>query len=111
MIRKEAKWVTAGPDCEAPIFHSSLIWNPEDKNAVISICGLGFFELYINGSKVSEDLLVPSWSDYEPRKERRLLYPLHDTFSHRIYYLDYDHKYYRSDHYKTIHGYSGKCDQ
>lgn len=90
MIRREAKWVTASPDCEAPIFHGRLEWKKEYENAVISICGLGFFELYINGKKVSEDVLVPAWSDYEPRENRRLLYPLNDTFSHRIYYLDYD---------------------
>lgn len=90
MIRKEAKWVTAAPDCEAPIFHGSLDWDAENANAVISICGLGFFELYINGKKVSEDLMVPAWSDYEPRENRRILYPIHDTFTHRIYYLDYD---------------------
>jgi len=90
MIRKEAKWVTAQPDCEAPIFHGTLYWSSEYKQAVISICGLGFFELYINDRKVSDDICVPAWSDYEPRLNRRLLYPLNDTGSHRIYYLDYD---------------------
>lgn len=90
MIRKEAKWVTAGPECEAPIFHGTLNWSPEYEQAVISICGLGFFELYINGKKVSDDICVPAWSDYEPRLNRRLIYPLNDTVSHRIYYLDYD---------------------
>ena len=90
MIRKEAKWVTASPDCEAPIFHGVLDWTPECEKAVISICGLGFFELFINGQKVSDDICVPAWSDYEPRENRTYLYPIHDTFSHRIYYLDYD---------------------
>ena len=90
MIRKEAKWAAALPDCEAPIFYDTLQWSGDCKAAVISICGLGFFELNINGKKVSEDVLVPAWSDYEPRENRRLLYPLSDTFSHRIYYLDYD---------------------
>ena len=90
MIRKEAKWVTAAPECEAPIFYDEVLWERRDKKAVISICGLGFFELYINGRKVSEELLVPAWSDYEPRKNRRLLYPITDSFTHRIYYLDYE---------------------
>ncbi|MBQ7839351.1 MAG: family 78 glycoside hydrolase catalytic domain [Lachnospiraceae bacterium] len=90
MIRKEAKWVAAEPTCEAPIFCGELNWSSEFEKAEISICGLGFFELYINGKKVSDDLLVPAWSDYEPRRNKRLLYPLQDTFTHRIYYLDYN---------------------
>ena len=90
MIRKEAKWVSASPDCEAPVFRSKLTRTPDCEKAVISICGLGFFELYINGQKVGNDLLVPAWSDYEPRENRRLLYPLNEDRTHRIYYLDYD---------------------
>lgn len=90
MIRKEAKWVTADPSCEAPIFKDRLVWKTEYENAVISICGLGFLELYINGQKVSDDICVPAWSDYEDRGPRRLLYPLQDKGGHRIYYLDYD---------------------
>jgi len=90
MIRKEAKWVTAGPSCEAPIFYDVLEWKAGYEKAVISICGLGFFELYINGQKVSDDICVPAWSDYEDRGPRRLIYPLNDKGGHRIYYLDYD---------------------
>lgn len=34
------------------------------KRAKIFICGLGHFELYINGSKISDYVLEPGWSDY-----------------------------------------------
>ncbi len=54
------------------------------ENAQIDICGLGFFELYVNGEKVSPDVLTPVWTDYTPRPDRRLLYPLSDTMRHRV---------------------------
>ncbi len=56
----------------------------------LTICGLGFFECTINGKPVSEDLHNPVWSDYQPRENRRILYPIHDTFTHRVYYRVYD---------------------
>jgi len=89
MIGNQAKWVRGG-GCESPIIFGKIDCPADMASAGISICGLGFFELDINGERVGEDLLVPAWSDYEPRDGRRLLYPLSDTRSHRAYYLDYD---------------------
>lgn len=89
MIGKNAKWVRGG-DCESPVIFGKIDCPADMVSANISICGLGFFELYINGQKVGNDLMVPAWSDYEPRDGRRLLYPLNETRSHRVYYLDYD---------------------
>ena len=89
MIHETAKWVRAGK-CESPIIFGSFEVPEGIRKAVISICGLGLFELYINGQKVGNDLLTPAWTDYEPRENRRLLYPLSDTCSHRVLYLDYN---------------------
>lgn len=33
--------------------------------AEVSICGLGCYELYIDGRKVGNDILSPAWSDYK----------------------------------------------
>ena len=90
MITSEAKWVSTYDMFVAPIFEGEINLFDEEKSALLSICGLGFFEVFINGQKVSDDLLVPAWSDYEPRPARRLLYPLRDTVNHRVYYMDYD---------------------
>ena len=89
MIQDTAKWVSAGETCEAPIIFGKLFFTQNVTEAKISICGLGFFELYINGQKISKDILVPAWSDYEPRVNRRIAYPLNDTFNHRVYYMEY----------------------
>lgn len=96
MIFEEAKWIQGDEDCESPIFRK-MFTAGNIKSARITICGLGFFELYINGQKVGEDLLVPAWSNYEPRTNRRMLYPINDEFSYRTYYMEYDVLSYLQD--------------
>ena len=88
MISEKAKWVTT--DSEAPIIFRSFVLPQQCKKAKLSICGLGFFEAYVNGEKVSEDLLVPAWSDYEHRADKKLLYPLSDRMTYCTYYMIYD---------------------
>lgn len=66
----------------------------ECSSANIVICGLGFFELYINGKKVSDDLLVPANSLYQYRENKDLSYDIHDKFSYRTYAVSYDIKEY-----------------
>lgn len=85
----EAIWIQC-PDFESPKFLKTFDISNEITEAKLTICGLGFFDVRINGQKITQDLLVPSWSDYEPRRDRRLLYPLNDSHTHRIYYLEYD---------------------
>lgn len=60
------------------------------EKAVVEICGLGNFFLYVNGKSVSDDLFVPAQTNYEPRDTSKFLYPIHDTMSYRIYYMEYD---------------------
>jgi alpha-L-rhamnosidase len=67
MSIKNAKWMCAEDSVQAPLFQKKVsVQNPE--NAVIDISGLGFFELYVNGKKVSDDLFVPSQSDYTTQR-------------------------------------------
>ena len=86
---QQAKWITCGSDCETPVIKKSFILdNPA--TGEIDVTGLGYFELYMNGRRVSDDYLVPVLSDYQKRSLQKLSYPITDTFSHRIYYLHYD---------------------
>ena len=85
-----AVWIQAEEGEQSPLFRGEFQLDFLPVSACIQICGLGFFELYLNDSKISEDVLVPAWTDYEPRSMRDMLYPIHDTFSHRSYYLEYD---------------------
>ena len=85
----QAKFVCASDaTCSSPVFTKKI--NVEDPaRSEIEISGLGFFELYVNGKKVSDDVLVPPASDYGKRDLSTLHYPIHDTFSHRVYYMRY----------------------
>jgi alpha-L-rhamnosidase len=38
------------------------------KRATVYVCGLGLFELHLNGQKISEDVLVPALSQYNKRE-------------------------------------------
>ncbi|MBQ3490533.1 MAG: family 78 glycoside hydrolase catalytic domain [Clostridia bacterium] len=83
----QASFICA-PTEASPIFMKKIaVKNPCQSE--IEISGLGFFELYINGKKVSDDVLVPPTSDYGKRDLSTLYYPIKDTFSHRVYYCRY----------------------
>lgn len=84
-----AIWVSpADAACTAPYIRGRFS-TKKPQRAVLTICGLGFFELYINGKRYGNDLLVPANSDYEPRDLRAMSYPIHDRMRHRIYCMQY----------------------
>jgi len=86
-----AKWIGPSPECEAPLMRRDF--NAKNcKSAKIIICGLGFFELYLNGKKVTDEILVPAYTDYEDRPNMKLNYPLSDKQSHRILCMEYNLK-------------------
>ncbi len=91
-----AKWVSAPADIVAPLFRSEFFANNVEK-ASITICGLGMFELFINGKKVSDDLLVPAFSQYCYRDLSAHYKIRQDVMSYRTYVLRYDITDYLSD--------------
>lgn len=56
-----------------PVFKRGLKWDKKIREAVLSICGQGHYELFLNGKKVGDQLLAPGWSNY-----RKVC--LYDTF-------------------------------
>ncbi len=89
---KNAKWVSPCEDCASPYIRKTFTLK-ETKNAKIRICGLGFFELYINGRKVSDDLLVPAYTQYEKRNMKPQ-YDLKDKLGSHTYVLEYSAEEY-----------------
>ena len=67
-----AKWI--GFDEEAPLFQKEFVVDKPVQNAHIFICGLGYFELYVDGKKVSDDVLVPGQTDYSHRNDPAVLH-------------------------------------
>jgi alpha-L-rhamnosidase len=64
----KGKWITA-PGISAgkpsmPVFTRSIAVNKPIANAIVRICGLGQFELQINGQKVGDSVLDPGWTNY-----------------------------------------------
>lgn len=85
----EARWIIGDASADALLFRRKIeVENPE--NAEITICGLGYFTLFINGIRVGTDEFVPPYSDYHDRPDMYLSYPLNDDWNHRIYCMKYD---------------------
>lgn len=87
--KKCVRWIKADDSCQSPVIrHTFQAEKPTE--GYIEITGLGYFCLRINGMEITKDRFVPALSDYENRDFSRLLYPISDTFTHRIYFLRYD---------------------
>ncbi len=94
-IFRNAEWIEC-TGSDSPIFRKSFTAVKGEK-AEITICGLGFFKLFINGRKVSDDLLVPNATCYSERDLHKLTFPLDDELSYRIYCMKYDITDYLTD--------------
>lgn len=85
----DARWLCPKSDADAALFRATFE-NNKAQSAEITICGLGYFILYINGKRVSTDEFAPAYTDYHNRPDMLLSYPLNDIWSHRINVMKYD---------------------
>ena len=95
-MKEHAVWIACDADAVAPRIRKQFVLS-EPVSAEIDVTGLGYFELYLNGVRVGEDYFVPAQSDYVARDTAAFNYPIHDTFTHRVYYLTYDASAYLHD--------------
>lgn len=71
-----AGWICAtSPAPQSLLFRREFIVKPGLRRAVVNVCGLGCYELSLNGRKVGEDLFPPGWSKYD----KTCLYETHDV--------------------------------
>lgn len=84
-----ARWIGVDEGVKAPYIRSDFDVEKCAK-AEITICGLGFFELFINGERVSEDWFVPVTSDYVKRDMPYQGKPFDEEMGHRVYCVKYD---------------------
>jgi hypothetical protein len=54
----------SAPSEALPLLRRALNLSKPVRRAVVHLCGLGFHELRINGTKVGEDELEPGWTNY-----------------------------------------------
>lgn len=68
----KGKWKQQSP---SPMFRKTFAISKSIKNATLHVCGLGFHEVYLNGSKVGDHVLDPAFTRYD----RACLYVTHDV--------------------------------
>ena len=85
----KAQWLGFDGKTKTPVVRASFEMHRAVR-AHIVICGLGYFELYLNGRRVSDDLFVPVTSDYCHRDIRVNGQPFDELFHHRCYAVQYD---------------------
>ncbi|TWT29772.1 Bacterial alpha-L-rhamnosidase [Posidoniimonas corsicana] len=69
------EWIVAPWESESVLLRKEFEVGPGLKRAVAHICGLGHYELTLNGEKSGDALLAPGWSKYN----RTCLYETHDV--------------------------------
>lgn len=97
-----AEWISTGGACCTPMIRKTLSF-PKVTSAKITIAGLGIFEIFINGKKVSDDLFLPLSTDFHERPEK--LYrgvPYDEKMRHRLYCPVYDITSYLKEGENTI---------
>ena len=89
-----ARWIAAeGEDgMDALLMRRSFVPNQKPVNAKVFVCGLGFFEMYLNGQRVGDDYLVPNISNYTQRHDlQNFAIKLDNDFAaYRCLYMAYD---------------------
>jgi hypothetical protein len=60
----QGKWIVAPWSTESLLLRKEFAVKPGLRRALIFVCGLGQYELNLNGAKVGDDLLSPGWTDY-----------------------------------------------
>jgi alpha-L-rhamnosidase len=66
----KGKWIQGGQ-----LLRKEFIIEKEVERARVYVCGLGYYELRINGCKVGDKALDPGWTDYD----KRVLYSTYDV--------------------------------
>ena len=79
MINK-AQWIKSKEDFNGvcPTFFKTIMIDGEVEKAVVSVTATGVYELYVNGTRVSNYVLAPGWTNYE----KRLQYQSYDLITY-----------------------------
>lgn len=90
--RPDAEPDDMGPP--APMFRKDFRVEKKIKSAVAFVTGLGYFELWLNGSRVGDDVLVPNQTNYgkRPGLQNALIALADDFTEYKVMYLAYDVK-------------------
>lgn len=83
------KYIQSTDDLQA--FYVRKTFSCKDvEAAVVRINAMGFVEPYFNGERLTDEMFIPAWTNYEKRDLSKTSYPIFDTMTQRRYYLEYD---------------------
>ena len=60
----QAKWIAAPTNSESLLLRRDFAVKPRLKRALVNVCGLGQYEMSLNGQRVGDDFLSPGWTNY-----------------------------------------------
>ena len=89
----KAQWIAPSLDhAGAPLLRKQFDTHGKVKQAKVFVCGLGYFELYVNGQRIGDDYLVPNMTDYTERHDldKGPIAIAGNMSGHRVMYLAYD---------------------
>ncbi len=94
----QAKWIGISEDKDpfstktnpAPYFRNEIDIQQKIKSAKVYVSGLGYYELYLNGNKVGDNVLAPAQTNYDKRALPKLLYHYDDQSTTRVFYNTFD---------------------
>lgn len=95
-------WITVDEKLSAPLLRKEFTVDKIPEYAVVNVCGLGFFELYINGKKVSDDIMQPVRSDYDKVTYSNLPNGFDYETKKSVYYLSYEVSRYLVEGQNTV---------
>jgi len=78
----QGKWIGAGSEVSSPLLRKAFTLNTQVKRATVHVCGLGYYELYLNGKKVGDHVLDPGTTHYHNDQPMEL--------GSRVLYVTYD---------------------
>ena len=68
-------WIRACSDFEAPVMTRRFTLTRVPRRARLYLCGLGVFELSVNGRTAGDEVLQPVWTAYSRQPLTHMLYP------------------------------------
>jgi alpha-L-rhamnosidase len=89
----QARWIVpTAPGEAAPLLVRQFALQGAIRQAKVFVCGLGYFELYVNGQRIGNDVLVPHFTNYMPRTDidKRSIAIPNRFAQYRAQYLCYD---------------------
>lgn len=84
------QWIRGDLDCQAPVLMRRFSLERIPERARVYICGLGIFELWVNGVQVGDELLQPVLTTYSRQPLTHMLYPYDYQGAFRTPYRCFD---------------------